>query len=71
MLIHCCRAVFTAPLRSNVRGADHRKHHSSTVAHVHFHGNVFIELLPSKELFWVSGVMSKYKNFSQRESKLL
>jgi hypothetical protein len=41
VLIHCCRDVFTAPLRSNERGADHGKHSSSTVARVRFRGNVF------------------------------
>jgi hypothetical protein len=58
--LHCCRDVFTAPLRSNEYGTDHRKHRSSTVARVRFHGNVFTEPLPSNELFLLSGVMSQY-----------
>jgi hypothetical protein len=40
--------VFTAPLRSKERGADHRKHRSSIVARVLFRGNVFSEPLLSK-----------------------
>jgi hypothetical protein len=39
--------VFTAPLGSNERGADHRKHRSSIVARVPFRVNVFTELLTS------------------------
>jgi hypothetical protein len=60
MLIYCCRGVFTAPLHSNERVADHRKHHSSIVARVRFRGSVFNESLPSNELFRLSGVMSQY-----------
>jgi hypothetical protein len=50
MLIHCCIIVFTARLRSNARGTDHRKHRASIVACVHFCGNMFTEPLPSNEL---------------------
>jgi hypothetical protein len=60
VLIHCCRNVFTAPLRSNERELDHRKHRSFIVAPVRFLGNVFTERLPSNELFRLSGVMSQY-----------
>jgi hypothetical protein len=60
MLIHCCRDVFTAQLRSNARGAYHRKHCSSIVARVRFRWNVFTESLPSSELFRLSGIMSQY-----------
>jgi hypothetical protein len=52
--------MFTAPLRSNERGADHRKHCSSIVASVRFREYVFTEPLPSNELFPLSGVMSQY-----------
>jgi hypothetical protein len=48
--------VFAAPLHSNERGADHRKHHSSIVAR----GNVFTEPLPINEIFRLSGIMSQY-----------
>jgi hypothetical protein len=40
--------------------ADHRKHHSSIIACICFHGNVFTEPLPSSELFWLSDIMSHY-----------
>jgi hypothetical protein len=50
------------PLRSNARGADHRKHRSSIIAHVSFRENVFTEPLHSSELFRLSGFMSKYHN---------
>jgi hypothetical protein len=60
MLIHCCRDVFTLPLRSKVRGADHEKHRSFIFALVRFRGNVFTEPLPNNELFQLSGVMSHY-----------
>jgi hypothetical protein len=56
--------VFTAPLRSNERGDDHRKHRFSIVARVRYRGNVFSEPLPSNELFWLSGVMSQYVIYS-------
>jgi hypothetical protein len=59
-----CRDMFTAPLRSNARGADHRKHRSSITARVHFRGNVFTEPLPSNELSRLSGVMSQYVLYS-------
>jgi hypothetical protein len=52
--------VFTAPLRTNAHGADHRKHSSSIGERVRFCGNVFTEPLPSNELFRLSGVMSQY-----------
>jgi hypothetical protein len=51
--------MFTAPLRSNERGADHRKHRSSIVEGVHFRGNVFTEPFPSNELFRLGDVMSQ------------
>jgi hypothetical protein len=54
------RCVYTTPLHSNVHGADHRKHRSSVVARIHFHGNVFTNPLPSSELFWLLGVRSQY-----------
>jgi hypothetical protein len=60
ILIHCCTDVFTAPLRSNARCADYRKHRSSIVARVRFCGNVFTESLPSSEQFRLSGIMSQY-----------
>jgi hypothetical protein len=60
MLIYCCRGGFTAPLHSNERVADHRKHHSSIVVRVRFRGNVINESLPSNELFRLSDVMSQY-----------
>jgi hypothetical protein len=60
VLIHCFIVVFTAPVRSNERGADHRKHCSSIVACVRFHGNVFTQPLPSRELLLLLGVMSQY-----------
>jgi hypothetical protein len=60
ILIHCCRDVFTAPLRSSESGADHREHRFSIVACVLFCGNVFTEPLPSNKLFKLSGVMSQY-----------
>jgi hypothetical protein len=63
MLIHCCRGVFSAPLRSNERGADDRKHWSSIFARVRFRGNVFAEPFLSNELFRLSGVMSQYNTF--------
>lgn len=53
LIQHCCRDAFTALWHSNECGADHRKHRSSTVVHVHLHGNVFTEPLLSKKLFWV------------------
>jgi hypothetical protein len=56
VLIHCLRDVFTAPLPSNKRGADHRRHRSSIVARSL---NVFTEPLPSNELLRLSGVMSQ------------
>jgi hypothetical protein len=59
-LIHCCRDVFTAPLLSNTRGANHRKHRSSVVARFRFSGNVFTEPLLSNKLFRLSGVMPLY-----------
>jgi hypothetical protein len=34
-------------LPSNERGAEHRKHNSSTAAHVNFRANMFTEPLPS------------------------
>jgi hypothetical protein len=52
--------MFTAPLRSNERGPDHRKHRCPIVARVRFCWNVFTELLPSNKIFWLPGVMSKY-----------
>jgi hypothetical protein len=36
VLIRCRRDVFAAPLGSNDRGADHRKHRSSVVPLLHF-----------------------------------
>jgi hypothetical protein len=60
MLIHLCRDVFTAPLRSNERVPDRRKHRSSIVVCVRFHMNLFTEQLFSNKLFWLSGVMSQY-----------
>jgi hypothetical protein len=41
LLIHCCTDVLSAPMHSNARGADHRKHRSSIVAHIRFRGNMF------------------------------
>jgi hypothetical protein len=41
--------------------AGHTKHRSSIVARARFRGNVFTELLPSNELFLLSGVMSQYE----------
>jgi hypothetical protein len=61
MLIRCCRDVFTAPLRSNERGADHRKQRFSIVTRVPFRGDVFTEPLPSNEVF---GVMTQYYRFT-------
>jgi hypothetical protein len=52
--------MFTTPLRSNERGAGHRKYRSSIVARVRFSGKVFTEPLPSNELFRLSGIMSQY-----------
>jgi hypothetical protein len=60
VLIDCCRDVFTTPLLSKERGADHRKRRFSIFARVRFHGNVFTEQLPSNKLFRLSGVMSQY-----------
>jgi hypothetical protein len=60
ILIHCCIDVFSAPLHSNERCADHIKHRYSVVARVRFRGNLHPEPLPSSELFWLSGVMSQY-----------
>jgi hypothetical protein len=60
VLIHCFRDVLTAPLRSNERGADHRKHSFFIVARVRFRGNVFTVPLPSNKLFRLSDVMSEY-----------
>jgi hypothetical protein len=71
LLFHCCRDVFTAPSRSNERGADHRKLRSSIVARVRFQGNVFTEPLPSNELFRLSGVMSQYKTCLRSHFALL
>jgi hypothetical protein len=50
--------MFTAPLLSNARGADHRKHRSCIIAPFRFQGNVLAEPLPSSELFTLSVVMS-------------
>jgi hypothetical protein len=61
MLIHCFKDAFTAPLHSNERGADNRKHRSSTVARVRFRANMFAEPLSSNELFRLLGVMSQYR----------
>jgi hypothetical protein len=52
--------LFTAQLRSNKRGANHRKHRSSMVARVRFRWNVFTETLPSIKIFQLLGVMSQY-----------
>jgi hypothetical protein len=52
--------MFTAPLRSNDRGADHRKYRSSIASRVRFRENVFTEPLASNDLFRLSGVMSQY-----------
>jgi hypothetical protein len=60
LLIHCCRNVFTAPLHSNDRGADHRKHRSFFVARFGFREYVFTDLLPSNKLFRLSSIMSQY-----------
>jgi hypothetical protein len=49
--------MFTAPLRSNERGADHIKHRSSIVARVRLSGKVFTEPLLSNVLFRHSGVI--------------
>jgi hypothetical protein len=57
MLIYCCRDVFTTPLRSNARGADHRKHRFSIIARVRFSGSVFTGPLLSNELFRLSGII--------------
>jgi hypothetical protein len=59
--------MFTAPLRSNERSADHTKHSSLTVARLRFRGIMFIEPLPSSELLRLSGVMSQY--FTQQQHK--
>jgi hypothetical protein len=64
MLIHYYKDVFTAPLHSNPRGADHRKYLSSIVARVRFRGNILTEPLPSNELFVLSGVMSQHVCFT-------
>jgi hypothetical protein len=48
-LIHCCKDVFTAELRNNARGANHRKHRSSIVACFPFCGSVFTGPLPSNK----------------------
>jgi hypothetical protein len=39
--------------------ADHRKHRFTIVTRIHFSRNVFAELLPGKELFQLSGIMSQ------------
>jgi hypothetical protein len=52
--------MFIALLRSNERGAGHRKHRSFIVVRVRFRGNVFTESLPSNKLFLLSGVMSQH-----------
>jgi hypothetical protein len=52
VLIHLCRGVFMAPLRSNERGA-------LLLLRVRFRGSVFTELVPSSELFRLSDVMSQ------------
>jgi hypothetical protein len=71
MLIHCCSDVFTALFHSNQCGANHRKHHTSVVAHICFHGYVFTEWLLSSELFWLSGIMSQYLNGYLNTSEFL
>jgi hypothetical protein len=45
---------------SLLHSGDHSKYHSSIVAHILLHRNVFVESLPSNELFWLSGIMSQY-----------
>jgi hypothetical protein len=62
MLVHCSRDVFTALFHSNHCGTDHKKHCTSVIAYICFHGNVFTEWLPSSELFQLSGIMSQYLN---------
>jgi hypothetical protein len=52
--------MFTAPLRSKERGADHRKYRFYIVARVRFCGNVITEPLPSNELFRFSGIVSHF-----------
>jgi hypothetical protein len=41
VLIHCSRDMLTAPMLSNERGANYRKHRSSIVTRVRFRGNVY------------------------------
>jgi hypothetical protein len=59
VLSHRWSDVFAAPLRSNTRGPDCRKHHPSIVAFVRFCGIMFTKSLPSIELFKLS-CMSQY-----------
>jgi hypothetical protein len=61
--------MFTAPLRSNERVADHIKHRSSIVLRVLFRRDVFIGPLPSNEQFRLSGVMSQYVAVSSPECR--
>jgi hypothetical protein len=51
--------MFTATLRSNENGADHRKHRSSIVR-FRSSGKMFTEPLLSNELFRLSVIMSQY-----------
>jgi hypothetical protein len=50
--------VFIAPLPSNARGADYRKHRFSIAARVRFRRNVFTEQLPSNTCFSSSTVLA-------------
>jgi hypothetical protein len=54
--------MFTATLRNNERGADHRQYRCSIVVRIRFRfrGNVFREPLPNNELFRLSGVILQY-----------
>jgi hypothetical protein len=52
--------MFTAPLRSNERGADHGKHRSSIFIPFRFRGKVFTEPLPNNEPSQLSGITSQY-----------
>jgi hypothetical protein len=62
VLIHCCRDVFNAPLRSNERGIDHRKHRFYCCARS-LPLECISESLLSNERFQLSGVMSRYEYY--------